>query len=124
MAITPDLHTIPVVQRPPKTWAQTANLVGFTLVFNLGAGMTHLVQLCVLLPLAIIGFVFPGAHGDWVRSIYEDGARYCKGACATLLGESGLTQRCESGQVFGRKAYLRRSAGYPVVCADDAAPDI
>ncbi|KZP32349.1 hypothetical protein FIBSPDRAFT_722715 [Athelia psychrophila] len=81
----PALHTIPVILRPPKTWAQTANRAGFALVFNLGAGMIHLVQLCVLLPLAIIGAVLPGGRGRWVRGVYEDGARYCKGACATLL---------------------------------------
>ncbi|EKM60925.1 uncharacterized protein PHACADRAFT_247149 [Phanerochaete carnosa HHB-10118-sp] len=78
MAAPTELHTLEISQRPRKTWAQTFNAVLFFLVFNLGCLMISGFQFACLLPLRLLPF--PEAQ-KW----YDEGIRYSKGACGTLL---------------------------------------
>ena len=73
-------HTLPISERPPRTWSQTANAILFAILFNFGCLMVHGFQIMFLLPLLLL----PSA---WSRDLYEEGIRYTKGSFATLISE-------------------------------------
>jgi len=72
------LHSVPISERPRKTWAQFANAVAFGTVFNLGCVLINVAQFALLLPLRVVPFG---------RRLYDGGIRRSKGAFGTLLGE-------------------------------------
>ena len=75
------LHTLPVSERPRRTWAQFLNAVAFGVVFLLGCVLINVAQFVLLLPLKVICFLPIG------RRLYDVGIRRSKGAFGTLLGE-------------------------------------
>ena len=75
------LHTLPISERPRRTWAQFLNGLAFGIVFNLGCVLINVSQFMLLLPLRVL-HLFP-----FGRRLYDAGIRRSKGAFGTLLGE-------------------------------------
>lgn len=102
MTAGPALHTLPISERPPKTWPQTVNAVLFAILFNLGCFITHIFQIVFLLPLLLLPFA-------WSRDMYEEGVRYTKGCFATLMSTSQIVYHGGYSKFCG-------SSYDPVVC--------
>ncbi|KAF9457097.1 acyltransferase-domain-containing protein [Collybia nuda] len=75
---TPDLHNLPISQRPPLSWRRSCKAITFFILFNLGCLMVNATQILILLPIR----AFPSR---WSRDIYNDGIHYTKGAFGCLL---------------------------------------
>ncbi|KAI0785985.1 acyltransferase-domain-containing protein [Abortiporus biennis] len=78
MGESSQLHALPIVQRPPKTWTQTINTILFCVVFNIACLMINGFQFTVLLPLRLVPL-------SLVKHLYDEGIRYSKGSFGTLL---------------------------------------
>ena len=76
-----NLHTLPISERPKRTWPQFLNAIAFGVVFNLGCTLINVAQFVLLLPLKLVYFVPIG------KRLYDTGIRRSKGAFGTLLGE-------------------------------------
>ena len=90
VAAASQLHELPIVQRPPKTWTQTLHAVLFIVFFDVGCLMVNGFQFTVLLPLRLLSVLSPQA-----KKLYDEGIRYSKGAFGTLLGKSHSHERSE-----------------------------
>lgn len=78
MASPAQLHTIPIVERPPKTWFQLIHGIICLTVYLTGCVMVNATQLVFVLPLLLI----PGKRA---RALHEEGVRYTKGAFGKLI---------------------------------------
>ena len=81
MTVVVPPYTLPIPERPSRTWAQSLNAILFFLVFNFACLMINGTQLAFLAPLRVLPFA-------WSRKLYEEGIRYTKGSFGCLLGES------------------------------------
>src|ERR1700691_68017 len=81
MTSGPALYTLPISDRPPRTWSQTVNAILYGVLFNVGCVMINGFQVVFLVPLLLLPFT-------WSRDLYEEGVRYTKGSFATLLSGS------------------------------------
>ena len=79
--VSKSIHATQIPDRPPRTWAQTAQAIAYFIVFNLGCLMINTSQFIVLLPLRCLPLAL-------ARSLYHAGIRLSKGAFGTLLSKS------------------------------------
>lgn len=93
MAAGRALYTLPISERPKKTWSQVVNAAGYAILFNVGCLMIHSFQIVFLLPLLLLPFT-------WSRNLYEEGVRYTKGCFATLMSESWTCCRSSHTSMF------------------------
>lgn len=73
-------YTLPIADRPQRTWGQTLNAILFGITFNVGCLVIHSIQVVILMPLLVLPF-------GCTKHLYQEGVRYTKGSFATLLSE-------------------------------------
>lgn len=71
------LHTLPISERPRKSWRQFLDGVAFGVLFILGCVLINVAHIVVLLPLRALPFG---------RALYDTGIRKSKEAFGALLG--------------------------------------
>ncbi|EJC98701.1 acyltransferase-domain-containing protein [Fomitiporia mediterranea MF3/22] len=77
MAASKPSYTLPIKDRPPKTWFQFIHGILSLAVFLTGCIILHAAQLAFMLPLRLV----PSRRA---RELYERGVRYTKGAFGSL----------------------------------------
>ncbi|KAF8167908.1 acyltransferase-domain-containing protein [Crassisporium funariophilum] len=75
--VSSPVYTLPVNERPPRTWGRIIKALLFCILFNLACLMINGSQFVFLLPLRILPF-------RWSRKSYYAGIRYTKGAFGCL----------------------------------------